>query len=79
MAKASPPEGQSACMSPEWLDHVSVPFGTKLALGICFVVTLGAGIAPDVVVSLTDHGRPYLVEAPAPTPPPAGSASGSGS
>ena len=59
--------------------RLRVPFGTKLALGICFVVTLGAGIAPDVVVSLTDHGRPYLVEAPAPTPPPAGSASGSGS
>jgi len=58
--------------------RLHVPIGTKLALAICFVVTLGVGIAPDTVVTLTDHGRPYLVEPPPPTPPPAGSASGSG-
>jgi NADH-quinone oxidoreductase subunit N len=58
--------------------RLPVPIGTKLALAICFVVTLGVGIAPDIVVSLTDHGRPYLVEPPPPTPPPAGSASGTG-
>jgi NADH-quinone oxidoreductase subunit N len=59
--------------------RLDVPIGTKLALGICFVVTLGVGLAPETVVSLTEHGRPYLVEAPAPTPPPPGSTTGSGS
>ena len=49
--------------------RLSVPFGSKLAIGICFVVTLGVGLAPETVVSLTEHGRPDLVEAPAPTPP----------
>ena len=60
--------------------HLPVPIGTELALGICFVVTLGVGLAPETVVSLTEHGRPYLVEAPGLlTPPPPGSATGSGS
>jgi NADH-quinone oxidoreductase subunit N len=58
--------------------RLPIPIGTKLALAICFVVTLGVGIAPDTVVSLTDHGRPYLDEPPPPTPPPTGSASGTG-
>ncbi len=50
--------------------RLAVPVGTKLALGVCLVVTIGVGIAPETVVNLADHGQPYLVEAPAPTPPP---------
>ena len=59
--------------------HLRVPAGTKVALGLCVLVTLGVGIAPDALVNITNHGQPYLVEAPAPTPPSTSTSSGSGS
>jgi NADH-quinone oxidoreductase subunit N len=57
--------------------RLRVPAGTKVALGLCLIVTLGAGIAPQLIVGPATHGTPYLVEPPAPTPPPRGSGSGS--
>ena len=53
--------------------RLTVPAGTRLALALCVVVTLGAGIAPEVLVGPAEHGIPYLVEPPAPTRPPGGS------
>jgi NADH-quinone oxidoreductase subunit N len=55
--------------------RLTVPVGTRLALGLCLVVTIVAGVAPEVLVGPADHGTPYLVEPPAPTRPPGGSTS----
>jgi hypothetical protein len=43
-----------------------------VALALCVAVTIGAGVAPQLIVGPATHGTPYLVEPPAPTPPPHG-------
>ncbi|HEY5155228.1 MAG TPA: hypothetical protein VIJ47_10875, partial [Acidimicrobiales bacterium] len=50
--------------------RIKVPFGAKVALGVCLVVTIGVGIAPSVFLNPARAGIPYLVAPPAPTPPP---------
>jgi len=50
--------------------RITVPFGAKLALGVCLVITIGVGIVPGVFLNPAREAVPYLVEPPAPTPPP---------
>lgn len=42
--------------------RVPVPFGARLALGVCFVVTLWAGIAPQTLTTFTSEGRAVIAE-----------------
>ncbi len=61
--------------------RLAVPAGTKVALALCLIVTIGAGVAPQLIVGPATHGQPFLVEPPAPTPPPgakSGTATGTG-
>ena len=52
--------------------HIRVPFGTKVAISLCLLVTIGVGIVPELFDGPADHGVPYLVEPPAPTAAPVG-------
>ncbi len=52
--------------------HITVPAGTKLAIALCLLVTIGVGIMPELFDGPATHGVPYLVEPPAPTAAPAG-------
>ena len=52
--------------------RIRVPFGAKLAIGLCLAVTIGVGIFPELFDGPADHGIPYLVEPPAPTAAPVG-------
>jgi len=59
---------------PPVLGPVRVPFGAGLAIAICFVVTLGAGIFPSTLLDPAGKATPQLV-----TFTPSSSAAGSGS
>jgi NADH-quinone oxidoreductase subunit N len=52
--------------------HIRVPLGTKVAISLCLLVTIGVGIVPELFDGPADHGVPYLVEPPAPTAAPVG-------
>lgn len=43
------------------LPRVVVPWGSKLALVIAFVVVVGLGIAPGPVTNLAQHATPHLI------------------
>jgi NADH-quinone oxidoreductase subunit N len=52
--------------------RIRVPLGTKVAITLCLLVTIGVGIMPELFDGPADQGIPYLVQPPAPTAAPVG-------
>jgi NADH-quinone oxidoreductase subunit N len=56
------------------VEPLRVPFAARLALVVCFVITLGVGIYPKPLLDWSDDSTPALVQ-PEPPAPPEGTAS----